>query len=64
MGADWVEGYLDAWNSHDGSQVAAFMAEDVKYEDLSSGAVHHGRDGVRAYVEATHEFSSDYRFEP
>ena len=62
METDWVSGYLDAWNSHDGSQVAAFMAEDVVYEDLSSGDVHRGRVAVQAYVEATHTVSSDYRF--
>jgi steroid delta-isomerase-like uncharacterized protein len=62
MSADWVDGYLAAWNSHDGSRVAAFMAEDVTYEDLSSGAVYEGRDAVRGYVEQTVAFSGDYRF--
>ncbi|MDQ3897930.1 MAG: nuclear transport factor 2 family protein [Actinomycetota bacterium] len=59
---DWVEHYLEAWNSHDGSQVAAFMAEDVTYEDLSSGAVFHGRGEVQGYVQGAHEWSADYRF--
>ena len=62
MGAEWVDGYLDAWNSHDGGQVATFMAEDVVYDDLASGLVHRGRDAVKAYIEQTHAFSSDYRF--
>lgn len=62
MGPQWVEGYLDAWNSHDGRQVAAFMAEGVVYDDLASGLVHRGRDAVQAYVEQTVAFSSDYRF--
>jgi steroid delta-isomerase-like uncharacterized protein len=62
MGAQWVDGYLDAWNSHDGRRVAAFMAEDVVYDDLASGLVHRGRDAVQAYVEQTVAFSSDYRF--
>ncbi len=60
--ADWVQQYLDAWNSHDGSQVAAFMAEDVVYADHAGGAVYHGRDAVRSYVEQTDAFSGDYRF--
>jgi steroid delta-isomerase-like uncharacterized protein len=62
MAAEWVDGYLDAWNSHDGRQVAALMAEDVVYDDLASGVVHRGRDAVQAYVEQTVAFSSDYRF--
>jgi steroid delta-isomerase-like uncharacterized protein len=62
MGEDWVDGYLQAWNSHHGSQVAAFLAGEVTYEDLSSGEVYHGPDAVRGYVEQTHAFSSDYRF--
>lgn len=62
MAAEWVDRYLDAWNSHDGRQVAAFMAEDVVYDDLASGLVHRGRDAVAAYVEQTVAFSGDYRF--
>ena len=62
MAAEWVDGYLDAWNSHDGGQVAAFMTEDVVYDDLASGLVHRGRDAVQAYIEQTHAFSNDYRF--
>jgi steroid delta-isomerase-like uncharacterized protein len=62
MTVDWVDGYLDAWNSHDGSRVASLMAEDVIYDDLASGLVHKGRDAVQAYVEQTGSFSSDYRF--
>ncbi len=58
----WVAPYHDAWNSHDGGRVAAFMAEDVTYEDLAGGAVFHGRDEVAAYVAATHVWSTDYRF--
>ena len=62
MGAEWVDDYLAAWNSYDGEAVAAFMAEDVTYEDLSSGAVYEGRAAVRTYVAGTYGFSSDYRF--
>ena len=38
------------------------MAEDVTYEDLAGRTVYQGRDAVQAYVEQTHDFSSDYRF--
>ena len=47
---------------HDARRVAAFMAEDVIYEDLAQGAVFQGQEGVERYVEQTHQFSSDYRF--
>lgn len=46
----WVERYLAAWNSHDGAQVAAFMTDDVTYEDLAQGAAYVGHEGVAAYV--------------
>ena len=62
METDWVTHYLDAWNTHDGGPVAAFMAADVDYEDLAGGARYQGRDEVARYVEATHVWSSDYRF--
>ena len=62
MGTDWVQEYLDAWNSHDGDQVAAFMSEDVSYEDLAGGETYHGRAGIVDYVTRTHVWSSDYRF--
>ena len=57
-----MQRYLAVWNTHDGSQVATFMADDVTYEDLAGGATYYGRDEVAGYVAATHEWSSDYRF--
>ena len=62
MGTEWIESYQKAWNSHDGGQVAAFMAEHVVYEDLLGGATFEGREAVRRYVKGVHEWSSDYRF--
>lgn len=62
MTTAWVDRYLAAWNSHDGAQVAAFMTDDVTYEDLAQGAVYVGHEGVAAYVQGADEWSSDYRF--
>ena len=62
MGTDWMDRYLEAWNSHDGGQVAAFMAEAATYEDLALGAVHTGRDAIKAFAQEADNFSSDYRF--
>lgn len=63
MEPSWVDRYTAAWNSHDGGQVAAFMAGSVTYEDLAQGVVEHGPGGVEAYVERTRQFSGDYRFD-
>ena len=60
MPANWMEQYLDAWNSHDGSRVAAFFAEDGTYENVM-GTAHKGQDAVKAYVEMNHQSSSDFR---
>lgn len=62
MSTDWVERYLEAWNSHEGSRVAAFMTADVTYEDLAQGAVYRGHAGVEEYVGGADQWSSDYRF--
>src|SRR4051794_20053685 len=55
----WVNGYVDAWNSHDGDQVVALMAEDVTFEDVAAGQTHVGHDAVKAFVAETHQWSSD-----
>jgi steroid delta-isomerase-like uncharacterized protein len=60
--SDWMQRYLDAWNSHDGAEVGAFMADDATYEDVALGVVHEGRDAIEAFVDETEQFSKDYRF--
>jgi steroid delta-isomerase-like uncharacterized protein len=60
--ASWMETYLDAWNNHDGSTVAAFMAEDATYEDLALGVVHEGREAIKRFVDEAEQFSKDYAF--
>ena len=51
MDDEWAERYLEAWNSHDGRQVAAFMADDGTYEDLAMGTMCEGPDAVAELVE-------------
>jgi steroid delta-isomerase-like uncharacterized protein len=63
-GDRWMDRYLEAWDSHDGAQVAAFMADDASYEDLALGVVHEGRDAIGAFASDADTFSSDYRFTP
>ena len=60
--SDWIAQYLDAWNSHDGKKVAAFMADDATYEDLALGVIHEGRDAIKAFVDEAEQFSKDYSF--
>lgn len=59
---EWMQRYLEAWNSHDGARVATFMADDATYEDLALGQLHKGRDDIKAFVEEAEQFSKDYSF--
>jgi ketosteroid isomerase-like protein len=58
----WMQRYIAAWNSHDATQVGAFMEDDAIYEDLALGQVHAGRTAIEAFVATAHEFSNDYVF--
>lgn len=56
--------YIAAWNSHDGAQVASFMADDVDFEDVTMARRLRGPKEVEAFAtEFGQTFSSDYRFE-
>jgi steroid delta-isomerase-like uncharacterized protein len=55
--------YLDAWNEHDGTKVAEFMADDVIYEDVAMGLRHEGKAAVAAFVAESAEGSEDFGFE-
>jgi steroid delta-isomerase-like uncharacterized protein len=62
--AEWWKDYLGAWNTRDGSRVAAFMADGAVYEDLALHEKHVGADDIRGFVDRMAvEFSDDYRFE-
>ena len=60
--AGWMQDYLDAWNSHDGPKVVAFMADDATYEDVALGQLHEGHAAIEAFVNEAEQFSNDYRF--
>lgn len=59
----WLQQYLDAWNSHDGDEVVAWMADDATYEDVALGVSHKGREAIKRFVEETDELSSDFEFQ-
>lgn len=60
----WLYRYLDAWNSHDGSKVSAFMDADAVYEDVTLAERHVGPEAIAQFVNNMEvNLSSDYRFE-
>lgn len=48
--ATWLVDYFAAWDKGDGDAVAAFMTDDVEYEDVTLGHVFHGTDAVKTFV--------------
>lgn len=62
MNDAWLTGYIDAWSGHyrvsgpEGevhlARLVAFMAHDVEYEDVPSGLVFVGHDGIRDMANA------------
>ncbi|MDP9115853.1 MAG: ester cyclase [Actinomycetota bacterium] len=73
MDPAWLASYAEAWCLHpavggEGGQEAlaallAFMGEHVRYEDVPSGAVFYGHDGIRQMGAAAAKMSSDLTFE-
>lgn len=45
-----VDGYLAAWNAHDGAAAAAILAEDASYFDASVGTPVSGREAAKTQV--------------
>ena len=53
--------FVDAWNSHEGANLANLFAGDGTYEDLAIGAVHKGSNAIVAMIARSVAFSRDYR---
>jgi ketosteroid isomerase-like protein len=43
--------FASTWSSHDLDQVLPLYTDDVHYEDVTFGAVNHGKDELRAFGE-------------
>jgi steroid delta-isomerase-like uncharacterized protein len=43
--------WVDAWNSHDASAVAALFTNDAVFEDVAFGIVNHGPEEIRAFAQ-------------
>ena len=70
MKSDWLDRYFSAWARHvqaadaqtgaeEMARLLSFMADDIRYEDVPSGAVFIGHDGVRTMAAAAYEMSAD-----
>jgi len=73
MSRSWLDRYIDAWLHHpeaggEAGQEAlaallAFMSDDVRYEDVPTGAVFNGHDGIRQMGAGALQMSADMTFE-
>jgi predicted ester cyclase len=73
METSWLDRYLDAWSSHPQAgveggeraldELVAFMSKDVRYEDVASGAVFNGHDGIKEMGAGASQMASDMSFE-
>jgi hypothetical protein len=71
--ASWLEGYIEAWRRHpqaggEGGAEAltsllAFMSDDVRYEDVPTGAVFVGHEGIREMGAGALLMAADMSFE-
>ena len=60
---DWSRRFLEAWNALDADGVASLCTEDVVWEDAGLPEPVRGRDGVRAFIEATRRAFPDFHVE-
>jgi len=58
----WARLFVDAFDSHEGSRVAALVAPDVRWEDVAAGIVFENPAALGAFIDVSDEFSKDYRF--
>ena len=73
MSPSWLDGYIDAWlrcpeaGGEAGEEaltaLTAFMSDDVRYEDVPTGAVHDGYDGIRQMAAGCSYMCADMTFE-
>jgi hypothetical protein len=73
VSAAWLDRYVEAWRRHpeaggdDGEEaliaLLGFMSDDVRYEDVPTGAVFFGHDGIRQMGAGALQMSADMTFE-
>jgi len=60
---DFVQRWLDAWNSHQADRILALLTEDVEIRDDSWPKTMHGHADVREFLEALWRAIPDMAFE-
>ncbi len=67
MATSGVERLLDdwaaAWSSHDTEKFLSLFTDDCIYEDVTFGAVNHGKKELRAYAEDVFTGVPDFKME-
>ena len=73
MSQSWLDRYMDAWCHHpqasgEGGEeematLLTFMSDEVRYEDVPTGAVFVGHDGIRQMGAGALEMSANLSFE-
>ena len=59
----FVEGWAEAWNSHEPSRLLALMTDDIVYDDSAWATTMHGHGEVREFLESAWRAFPDLRFE-
>ena len=60
---DFLQEYLDAWNSHEAERLLALMSEDIVYDDSGWPTTMRGHDDVRAFLKHAWTALPDLHFE-
>src|SRR5206468_4072296 len=58
-----LEDWARHWSSHDLDQLVTLFTDDVVYEDVTMGAVNHGKDELRVFGEGFFAGFPDVTFE-
>jgi steroid delta-isomerase-like uncharacterized protein len=60
---EFVQRWLEAWNSHEADRLLALMTDDIEYRDDSWHKTMRGHTDVREFLEATWRATPDMTFE-
>ena|SRR5689334_15017668 len=58
----WAQQFVEAFDSHDGTRVAALVAQDIGWEDVAARITFDSPEALAAFVGVSDAFSNDYRF--
>ena len=56
-----LDNWATAWSSHDTERVLALFTDDCVYEDVTFGAVNHGRAELRTFVDGIFAAIPDFK---